>query len=67
MPCHSNISANHENSSTRKEKDEDSNNRGLMPVLNIRISSENEVEMKSISDSVENIRDPGILPGESIS
>ena len=38
-----------------------------MPVVNNRISSENEVEMKSISDSVGNIRDPGILPGESIS
>ena len=38
-----------------------------MPVVDDTISSENEVEMKSIFDSLGNIRDTGILPGESIS
>ena len=51
---HFNSSRNHENSSMKKETDKDINNRGIMPVVDVRISSENEVEMKSISDSLRN-------------
>ena len=47
MSDHFNSSENHKNSSTRKETDKDSNNRGIMPVVNDKISSENEVEMNT--------------------
>ena len=63
---HFSSSANH-NSSTRKETDNIGNKRGIMPLVDVRISSEIEVEMKRISDSVGTIQDPGILYGELIS
>ena len=64
---HSNSSASHENSSTRKGTYKNRNKRGIMPVVDDRISSENEVEMKSISNSFRNIRDPVNPHKESIS
>ena len=64
---HLNSSAYHENSSTRKETDKNRNIRGIMTLVNDKIRSDNEIEIKSISDSVENVRDRAILHVESIS
>ena len=58
-----NNSAHHGNSSSSEKTDKNRDNRRIIPVVDGRIISENDVKMKSIFDSVGNIRDPGILHG----